>query len=146
MSDSDRALPHVALATFCERVMQDKADDVISVIRVYDTITIPATAKGQFAELTAVIGLRSGDARGTYKVEFFLHPPAGAAGGGLRKRLLRRSASAARPGDDLCRVRLLVGIHRPRARETSGRRFSRLGRDEARLHLWSDVETPACCI
>jgi hypothetical protein len=79
MPNPARPLPHVALATFCERVIQDKADDVIGVFRIYDSITMPATAKGQYAELTVVISLRSGEARGTYKVEFVFHPPGGAA-------------------------------------------------------------------
>jgi Family of unknown function (DUF6941) len=79
MPDPERPFPHVALATFCERVIQDKADDVMSVIRLYDAITVPATARGQFADLTAAISLRSGEARGTYNIEFLFHPPGGAA-------------------------------------------------------------------
>jgi hypothetical protein len=75
----ERPLPHVSIATFCERVIQDKTDDVMSVIRMYDTVTVPASAKGQFADLSVVIGLRSGEARGTYNLEFLLYPPAGGA-------------------------------------------------------------------
>jgi hypothetical protein len=81
MPDPERPLPHVALATFCERVIQDKADDLLSVIRVYDAVTLPAEAQGQgqFVDLTVVIGLRSGEARGAYNLEFVFHPPGGAA-------------------------------------------------------------------
>jgi hypothetical protein len=78
-SGPNRPLPHVALATFCERIVQDKADDVLSVFRVYDAITIPAEARGQFADLVVAIGLRSGEARGEYNLQLLFHPPGGAA-------------------------------------------------------------------
>ena len=35
----DRPLPHVAVATFCERVMQER-DGVYSLIRIVDTLTL----------------------------------------------------------------------------------------------------------
>ena len=74
MPDPERPLPFVALATFCEKVLNE-VDGVLSVIRVIDTVKIPPQAQGQTVELTALIGLKSGPAKGTYRLEFLLHPP-----------------------------------------------------------------------
>jgi hypothetical protein len=77
MPEPDRPLPYVSLATFCEKVLQEK-DGVLSAIRLVDTINVdePSPA-GKTIELTALIGLRSGKAKGSYDLGFHLHPPTG---------------------------------------------------------------------
>jgi hypothetical protein len=60
----DRPLPHVSVATFCDRIMQEK-DNVYSLIRLIDTISINATEDAlpqASLNLTAFILLKS-DAR-----------------------------------------------------------------------------------
>lgn len=75
--------PYVAVATFCDRVIQEE-DKVISVMRVVDQLNI--TASGPDApeqmppvptNLNVAIVLRRGNARGRHKVQLRPEDPGG---------------------------------------------------------------------
>jgi hypothetical protein len=75
--------PYVAVATFCDRVLQD-ADHVVSVIRAVDQLKIQATGPDPPAEmpptptnLTLVLILRRGTALGRQKVKIRPEAPGG---------------------------------------------------------------------
>lgn len=76
--------PHVQIATFCEKVLQE-VDGVLSVIRSIDRIIISANAAGAPAELpeggiiptTLLVALRSGDAQGRHQVVVRAQQPSG---------------------------------------------------------------------
>lgn len=86
--------PYVAAATFCERVMRE-ADDVMSVLRIVDQINVSASGPEVADEmppvplnLTIVVILRRGSARGRHKFQIVPEDPSGvqrgvAAGGSL---------------------------------------------------------------
>jgi hypothetical protein len=74
---NDRPKPYVAVATFCERALQEK-DNVYSLIRVIDTIKSPAPpAAPPSVQFTLMVILRAGDAVGTYDVRFVMRKPSG---------------------------------------------------------------------
>ena len=75
--------PHLQMAVFCEKVLQEK-DGVLSLIRIIDRIN--RTAAGPEApeamppfdyQLTSVITLKSGNARGGVQVEIEPEGPSG---------------------------------------------------------------------
>jgi len=75
--------PYVELACFCERVLQEK-DNVLSVIRVINRVTQTAAGPEAPAEmppftyrLSAVIAVRSGQARGRHEVKIVRELPSG---------------------------------------------------------------------
>lgn len=75
--------PFVAVATFCEKVLQDR-DNVISVIRVVDQLIVTATGPEPPdempptpANLTVAIILRRGKARGRQKLKLRPEAPGG---------------------------------------------------------------------
>lgn len=75
--------PYLAIAVLCERIMQE-ADGVISLIRVVDRITHtvtdpdpPESMPPTVFQLTAVIAMRSGAARGRYTVTLRTENPSG---------------------------------------------------------------------
>jgi hypothetical protein len=75
--------PHLAAAIFCERVIEDK-DGVLTAIRMVDRITVTATGPAPPPEmpptvidLTALISLKSGDARGRYTIRLRGEAPSG---------------------------------------------------------------------
>jgi hypothetical protein len=75
--------PFVALATFCERALQEK-DGVLSLIRIVDRIEVTRKGKEASAEmspggfnLTLCIGLKSGGARGRHRLELRMEDPSG---------------------------------------------------------------------
>ena len=67
--------PHVQLATFCERVLQEP-DGVLSLVRVLDRVTVVAgfpgapdeIPAGHPVQVTLVVALRSDQARGRSKI------------------------------------------------------------------------------
>jgi hypothetical protein len=78
--------PHVQVATFCEKVLQEQ-DGVLSVIRAIDRIMLSASAAaGAPAELpeggilpaTLLIALKAGDAQGRHPITVRAHQPSGA--------------------------------------------------------------------
>lgn len=75
--------PYVQLACFCERVLEQK-DGVLSLIRVINRVTQSATGPEAPREmppfvyrLSAVIALRSGQARGRHEVKIVRELPSG---------------------------------------------------------------------
>jgi hypothetical protein len=75
--------PYVAMATFCEKVLQEK-DGVFSIIRAIDRITISMSGPGAPTEMPAgvinypiVITLRSGFAKGRYNLTLQPQSPSG---------------------------------------------------------------------
>ncbi len=75
--------PHVQLATFCERVLQEQ-DGVLSLIRVIDRFILTAREEGAPTELppgtlntTFVLTLKSEDARGRHPVTVRVQQPSG---------------------------------------------------------------------
>jgi hypothetical protein len=75
--------PYVALAVLCERVIEDK-DGVLTLVRLIDRITVNAGGEDVPEELppatyqfTAVIGFKSGSARGSYPVGIRPEAPSG---------------------------------------------------------------------
>jgi hypothetical protein len=74
-----RPRPYVAAATFCEVALQEK-DNVYSLIRIFDTITVRVAAGKpplSLQQLTLMVILRSGDATGKYDVRLMLRRPSG---------------------------------------------------------------------
>lgn len=71
-----RPKPYVAVATLCEKVLQEK-DNVVSLVRIVDTVKF-AVVPGQGAiRLTLMVMLRSGEAIGRYEVRFVMRKPSG---------------------------------------------------------------------
>jgi hypothetical protein len=78
--------PYVALAVFCENVIEDKSG-VLSVIRVIDTFTLLAQGpnvpeqlpQGQI-QVKCVVALKSGDAKGRHRLSIVPHLPSGQQG------------------------------------------------------------------
>lgn len=77
--------PFVAVACFCEQVLQE-ADGVLSAIRIVDTYTIQPSARSiQFTPegplpvipVRGLISLRSGDVKDTGTVELIMHRTTG---------------------------------------------------------------------
>jgi hypothetical protein len=70
--------PLVAIATVCEKVLQEK-DGVASIIRVVDLFTLPHNIqRSELAlPLTVAVSLKSGDARGTFELELQVRKPNG---------------------------------------------------------------------
>lgn len=78
--------PYVALAVFCEYVIEDKYS-VLSVIRIIDTFTISAQGPNVAEQLPhgqiqvkCVIALKSGDAKGRHRLSIIPHLPSGQQG------------------------------------------------------------------
>jgi hypothetical protein len=74
--------PYVNVAVFCERVLQEK-DDVITLVRIVDQITVSVTGTdapdelppGAAVSTNLVISLRAGQATGKQRVQItFEHP------------------------------------------------------------------------
>jgi hypothetical protein len=75
--------PHIAMAVFCERVLDEK-DGVLSVIRIVDRFTITVRGPGVPSEMpagqinvTLVVGLRSGNAKGRHSLSIWPELPSG---------------------------------------------------------------------
>jgi hypothetical protein len=78
---SDPGGPHLAIAAICERVLQEK-DGVISAIRFIDRIHF-RTPEGMEREpqpISILVSLRSGAARGRYKLAITVEKPSGEQG------------------------------------------------------------------
>lgn len=79
--------PYLAAAFFCERVIEDKSDGALTVVRMIDTITItlpadsepdvPSKSKRIPVGLTAVLSFKSGDAPGHHTLRYVLVSPSG---------------------------------------------------------------------
>jgi hypothetical protein len=74
--------PFVAVACFCEQVLEEKEDGVLSAIRIVDTYIIPPLPAGvevapdaqpQVILVRGLISLKSGDVIGTGKVGLVMH-------------------------------------------------------------------------
>ena len=84
--DMANTKPFVQIACFCENVLEDK-DKVISAIRIVDTyyLGFPTVPEGVIVpegmkpvlDLTGVIGLKSGDLRGSYNIKLVMRKPTG---------------------------------------------------------------------
>jgi hypothetical protein len=75
--------PYLAAALLCEKVLQEK-DDTISIIRMIDRITLTVSALGSpetipstTINLSALIALKSGSARGRGTVKLRVETPSG---------------------------------------------------------------------
>jgi len=76
--------PFVQMATFCEKVLQER-DGVLSVIRAVERVLVTVDAPGAPAELpegtvfqtTLLLALKSGDAQGRYQVVLRAEQPDG---------------------------------------------------------------------
>jgi hypothetical protein len=69
--------PLVAIATVCERVLQEK-DDVMSIIRVVDVFTLPQDMPNDYVlPLTIAVFLRAGAAEGTFELQLQVRKPNG---------------------------------------------------------------------
>lgn len=84
--NSDQGGPYISEALFCDTVIEGK-DGVPSYIRVVDRITITGaqTAAREIAtlpplQLTAVIGFKSGKARGSHQLSIQMERPSGLKG------------------------------------------------------------------
>ena len=76
---SDQAKPYIAVATFCEKALEEK-DGVYTLVRIIDSVTVrvdPALARqGKPAiQVTLFVIFRAGDAHGKYTVAFVLREP-----------------------------------------------------------------------
>ena len=74
---SNRKQPHLHLATFCTQALIEK-DEVMSLIRIVDRFIIPGTEKKMVAgviQTTAVISLKSGEARGKRTLTLITRDP-----------------------------------------------------------------------
>jgi hypothetical protein len=96
---SETGGPYVQIAALCEKVLQEK-DGVLSVIRVVDQVNITASGVGAPDEmppgnlnLTAVVSLKAGIARGRYDVKILPVSPSG-------KNMHETIVSAYFEGDD----------------------------------------------
>lgn len=77
--------PHVQLAAFCEKVLQE-GDGVLSLIRVIDRVILTTNAAGAPAELPEggvvsarlVVSLKADDAQGRYPIIIRAQAPSGA--------------------------------------------------------------------
>jgi hypothetical protein len=72
--------PHLAAALICERTLQEQ-DGTISMIRVVDRVTFLQNPQGELLQpqqpVTLVVMLKSGEARGSYKVQVRQEKPSG---------------------------------------------------------------------
>lgn len=75
--------PYLAAAVLCERVLQEK-DEVISIIRMIDRLTVTVNAAGSpetmppaAVNFTVLIALKSGSARGRMTVKWRTETPSG---------------------------------------------------------------------
>jgi len=75
--------PHLQMALFCERVLEEK-DGVLSVVRVIDRVVQTATGPGAPADmpafpynLTMVISVKSGKAKGGHEIAITQEAPSG---------------------------------------------------------------------
>ncbi len=76
--------PYVSLATFCEQVIEDKSG-VLTIVRILDQVTVSAHGEGASEDLppggslnmTLVIGLKPGQARGKQTVQVTIEHPDG---------------------------------------------------------------------
>jgi hypothetical protein len=92
--------PYIALAVFCEKVLQE-ADGVLSLIRVVDRVQVTASGTGDLPDelplqqipMTLVVSLRSGDARGRHPIHLDVELPSG-------QTLERRSVDVMFEGED----------------------------------------------
>lgn len=73
--------PYLTAAVLCERVLQEK-DEVISIIRMIDRLTVTVNAAGSpetmppaAVNFTALIALKSGSARGRMTVKWSTETP-----------------------------------------------------------------------
>lgn len=86
-----KAMPLLAAAVFCENFLEDK-DGVVSLIRVFETLTVPKPPEQPPATeaksppvpnvipavpIIAVLAFRSGDAKGEYKLRTDVVMPSG---------------------------------------------------------------------
>jgi hypothetical protein len=75
---ASRPLPHVGVASFCERVLVE-ADGIFSLIRLFDTLSVPPEPlmQGEL-NLTLFVVLKSGPAaRGPYDLVITVTSPTG---------------------------------------------------------------------
>ena len=86
--------PYLQMAVLCEKVLQE-ADGVTSIIRIVDRITLSAKDKTAPADmpavpinLKAIIGFKSGMARGPYTVKVKPVSPSGVASSTIESPLL----------------------------------------------------------
>lgn len=82
---ADTGGPYVAVAAFCDRVLEEK-DGVLSAIRLVDRVTatlagpgVPGTMPPIPVNLTLLIVLKSGAARGRHQLEIAPEAPSGLA-------------------------------------------------------------------
>ena len=75
--------PYLLAALLCEKILQEK-DEIISIIRVIDRITVtaqaatsPATLPPTSVNLNSLISLKSGTAKGRYTVKWRIETPSG---------------------------------------------------------------------
>lgn len=83
MPDYSKTGPHLGMAVFCERVLEEK-DGVQTLVRVVDTVTLTASGPDAAPALPAsqfrafcVIDLKSGAARGRHAVRLTFEKPSG---------------------------------------------------------------------
>jgi hypothetical protein len=85
----EAAGPYVALAIFCENALQE-ADGVLSAVRIVDTFTVsdPASLPAgvrPLLPLTALVGFRSGNAKGNRKLRLVGNAPSGHKSNGFEQ-------------------------------------------------------------
>ena len=70
--------PHIQAALICERVLQEQ-DGVSTAVRIIDRVFfgVPEGGTPTPQPVTMMVGLKSGDARGSFKVEIRLEKPSG---------------------------------------------------------------------
>src|SRR5438128_2425537 len=78
---TQQPLPRVIVATFCEHVLEER-DGVHSLIRIFDTLNLPADTPNGLASLgllplTAFILLKSDEATGSYRFNLRANSPSG---------------------------------------------------------------------
>ena len=73
-------LPHLTMATFCERVLTEQ-DGVLTAVRLIDTLNVQVLdsdlAKGAKERVTLLVGLRSGQFKGTGTLKLVVVNPDG---------------------------------------------------------------------
>ncbi len=90
----NRELPHVAIATICEKVLKEGL--IVTLVRVIDTYRIsaePRTMPPGVLSFVIYVLLKSGDARGTRRIEIVGHSPSG-------ERILAQSEKADFVGEE----------------------------------------------
>jgi len=67
--------PLVIAATACEKVLQEKKDDVVSIIRMVDTFQMSTDVP--IVHVNAIVALKSGDVTGNYEIKLRIRTPSG---------------------------------------------------------------------